>query len=141
MLSHIADETRSLAHGFLGALFSVILVVSDTGHMSIVVCCLCLYSLFIVITSILHFVLKSRVEKEMTDIKYGATITFLTVFSVIGWVGCLAAFGFNVAPDYLYIAKPEALRVGIIIYGAFLFVMAVSHLNIMKASRGVSQND
>lgn len=136
MLSHIADETRSLAHGFLGALFSVILVFSDEDQVAVFCCCCYLYGLFILVTAMLHYILKSKTEKG--DFHYGVTISLLAIFTFVGYGLCLAVFGFG-ASDLVQIQKMAQIRIGILVYGAFLVVMMFANLNIMKASREVAR--
>ncbi|HEX8225999.1 MAG TPA: hypothetical protein VF605_19505 [Allosphingosinicella sp.] len=124
MLSHIAEETTRLSHGFLGALFSFMIIVADSNFWTVAILCFAMYVAFVMNTSALHLVFRLAVQ-GLTDralwmvlLFIGETIVVAGLFFVY-WLNMEEYF----APKY---ALP--LQFGMTVYAAFIGLMNLSHL-------------
>lgn len=127
MFSHVAEETTRLSHGFLGALFGLLIVSSSAHFWSLVILCTALYVAFVVNTSWLHLVFKAKMP---TTSARGAILqaSALVVIETLIVGGVFTFYGLNLqgAIDDTLIVP---LRFSLIVYGTFLAWMNMAHLH------------
>lgn len=140
MFAHLADETRNLCHGFLGALFSVILVLARGDTLAVLAVCGALYLNFVFITAALHFYFKAVHSNGNSGayLMYAIGLTFISFFT---WLLLLVFVASGKIP-FLTIDKDVQVCVGIGLYGAFVFMMAIAHFSAMSSveSRNPSED-
>lgn len=135
LFSHIAEETRNLAHGFLGALFSVIIVFAGPEQFwNILLLSVGLYFMFFTVCVGLHgsYKLFSDTSDSSKNYKYFALALLCFLLPAFAWCAILAVYGFA-WPISLNFSENHRLPIllGILVYGVFVLVMAVSHIYVM----------
>jgi len=123
MFSHVAEETTRLSHGFLGALFGILLVMADRHFWLIAVLCLALYVAFVLNTSILHFAFRLAVENR--EGLFWAIL--LVVLETLIVAAVFVAYFLN-SYQSIEVKYLATLRFGLLVYGAFLSLMNISHM-------------
>jgi hypothetical protein len=123
MLSHIAEETTRLSHGFLGALFAFMIIVADTKFWPVAGLCFALYVAFVMNTIALHLVFKLSVMGAdgcviwLVPTVILETLILATVFFVY-WLDMQAYF----AAKYVL-----SLQFAMVVYAVFITLMNLSH--------------
>ena len=128
MFSHIAEETTRLAHGFLGALFGVILLLSPNAFWPVASLCFCLYVAFIVNSGALLLLYRGVVERRTENmlalfplaILYGLGIAAIITYYLFG-LGMTP----EISKDIEHIAP---VRFGIVVYLVFVVLLNISHI-------------
>lgn len=126
MFSHIAEETARLSHGFLGALFSCLLVFSNESSFAISILCLSLFSIFIASTMSLHFLFKAVHEENSTYFVY-TLICVLVYFSL--FLFTIIGFAIDISPIMKFSTGTyPVIRVGLVVFATFLVALNISHI-------------
>lgn len=125
MFSHIAEETTRLAHGFLGALFSFLIVTATTLFVPIAVLCVALYTTFVVNTLTLKLVYSSAVDGER-----GAVIpmVILIVVEALMVSGIVLVYGLQYGVNFNWGTALLPMQFGLAVYAAFLTLMNMAHV-------------
>lgn len=139
MFAHISDETRNLSHGFLGALFSVLLVFSESDFWMVIGTSIFLYFNFVVLTSALHFYFKAVAQNANGDwsLVWAVMLSFFAFFS---WM-CFVAFVAVGKLPMFHVDMKEQLLAGLAIYFLFASVMAMAHFTAMSSEEGRSHSE
>lgn len=126
MFSHISEETARLSHGFLGALFSTLLVFTHESAIGIVLLSAALFTIFLGTTTSMHFLFKAHFEGKSVYYIHTAVVIFLilalSIFTVLGF----AVEGSGVFP--FSSSSVVAIRVGLIVFATFLTTLIISHI-------------
>ena len=125
MFSHIAEETTRLSHGFLGALFSLVIIMTPGDVWPIVILCFSLYAFFFLNSAALHFLYRAVVENRTEAV---FAVTGISIILGIMAFGFFVTYGMGafVSFELEYI---EALRIGLVIFFAFIVLMNIAHVN------------
>lgn len=133
MLAHVAEETARLSHGFLGALFSVLIALEKAPWFATMSLCFWLFMTFVVNSFALHlFQAISKNDANSTASKV-ALIVVCYIFVIASLVLVLAAvttpspaFSDNpfVLPGFALFQFPNPIpvQVGIAIFALFTII-------------------
>lgn len=131
MFSHIAEETTRLAHGFLGAIFGVIIMFSVQNFAAATLLCLALYTTFVVNTLIMKLAYATMVDNRREKI---APLLFLVMLETCQLVGIFVFYFLQVGMNF-DLQYSDPIRFSIVVYTAFLVMMNVSHFSEISDQR------
>lgn len=125
MFAHIAEETTRLAHGFLGALFGLMLVLPQSQSFeSVCILCAALYAAFVLNTGMLKSTYAVVVKEQPRAIGW---VLFCLVFEML--ILCVVfIFYFYQADQTVAQANVGPVKFGLIVYAAFVAFMNFSNL-------------
>ena len=137
MFSHLAEETSRLAHGFLGALFSIIVVYSHENFGGVLFLCVALYIIFFFNSLSLYFLFGVVIDKKKRFIKWLAFFSFSGFFL---WATIVAGFFTNQVFEF----DGDTHRViclGISVFTLFLGMVDISHCSVLIERVGFADQE
>lgn len=125
MLSHISEETARLSHGFLGALFSVLIAMNQEPWFAVTSLCVWLFFCFLLNSFALHL-FKVVTKSASGDDKTGSIIWLVLMYLLSVGLLILAfavyGFGFELFGYFQSGIQNEiVIRIGLGVFMLFMF--------------------
>jgi uncharacterized membrane protein len=141
MLAHIAEETTRLSHGFLGALFSVIIALSSSREQAwyIALLCVLLYVVFLSATGILYSFAKIFDPMANDDRRSILKINYLTIIPSLAFffIGlCCVYFGFIHDKYRIFRFDDKVImqvEIGCSVFALFMSFLIITHMGVIFA--------